>query len=60
MSFAAKKILNSLSSKLRRCVEPLHDKIARFCAMGFLMETSQLKQSIVELAERTDALRRYL
>ena len=34
--------------------------ISRAFPAGPIMETSQIKQSIVDLTERTDALRRYL
>jgi len=34
--------------------------ISRVFAAGLIMETSQINQSIVDLTERTDALRRYL
>jgi hypothetical protein len=63
MNFAASKTRNWWLSKLLRCTTVRHDKIAPFSATGFLeaaMETSQIKQSIVDLTERTDALRRYL
>jgi hypothetical protein len=39
------------------------DKITHFYVTRIpkaIMETSQIKQSIVDLTERTDALRRYL
>ncbi len=60
-----------LSSKSLLCKRPkadISDKIARFPrhsviskpASEPLMETSQIKQSIADLAERTNALRGYL
>jgi hypothetical protein len=51
---------NWLSSKSHHWAPARRDKIAAFSARISLMETSQIKQTIVDLAERADALRRYL
>jgi len=53
-----------LSNKLHRYTTHQHDNIAQLSASknfsDITMETSQVKQTIVDLTERTDALRRYL
>jgi hypothetical protein len=48
------------SNKSRHCRAGARAKIATFSAREFLMETSQISQSIADLVERTDALRGYL